>query len=590
MKQNLSSVFLRTLGCDLRSLAALRVGIALILLMDLINRSVNFYAFHSEFGVFPQAALKELWGGPWFWSLNYISTGDWWAIFLLIVNYAAVLLLLAGWKTRFVTVACWILQVSLQARTPLILQSGDVLLRLILFWAMFLPWGAYYSVDSALDKKDPVKPLMIRNGATVGLTLQALYVYFFAVFLKNGKPWTTDGSAVYLALHIDQFATPLAVWLRELPYPILRFLSFAVYYFELVAPIAALIPWKNGWIRVFILLGLWCMHLGFGAGLDIGNFVWISIFSTVGLIPSCFWERYTPKTPIKGHAFFDEDCGFCIRMVEVIKTFLILPSGAFRPAQSDKALMKILESEDSWIFKRDDGTILTRSRVFRELLVQSPLRLFSFLFLIPGAINLSDRLYRIISKNRDAICDPDRKPFQKRDSLFELSAAENAFCFFVISFISIWNVGTIPGSSVQWAQKFEGFAYILRIDQKWEMFAPFPLTDDGWYLIKGQQRNGNLVDPLTNEPPTEVKPLDVRNTYKDFRWRKYMMSLWAGQSSGYRMGYGRYLCRKWNSQHPSEEQLLTFDIVYMREDTPPPGASFTPAIPVTIWTHNCYGK
>ena len=33
-------------------------------------------------------------------------------------------------------------------RNPLVVQGGDVLLRVLLFWAMFLPWCAYYSVDS----------------------------------------------------------------------------------------------------------------------------------------------------------------------------------------------------------------------------------------------------------------------------------------------------------------------------------------------------------------------------------------------------------------------------------------------------------
>ena len=333
------------------------------------------------------------------------------------------------------------------------------------------------------------------------------------------------------------------------------------------------------------------MHLGFGAGLDIGNFVWISIFSTVGLIPSCFWERYT-KIPIRGQgvAYYDEDCEFCVRMVEVVKTFLFLPSSIFKPAQSDMAVLKVLEKEDSWVFKNNDGKQFTRAYAFRELIKESPVRFLSFFFFIPGVMFVGNGIYRIIAKKRNSICDPQHKPFQKSDAYFSLSPLESAFCLFTLLFITLWNVGSTPHAPFRWAQKYEGFAYLLRLDQKWEMFSPFPLTDDGWYVIKAVKRNGDLIDPLTNEPPTLVKPLDVRNTYEDFRWRKYMMNIWSAAYSGYRLSYGRYLCRRWNATHSYNDQILTFDLTFMREDTPPPTKPFAEPVPVVVWNHSCFGR
>jgi predicted DCC family thiol-disulfide oxidoreductase YuxK len=571
----------------------MRVGIGLVILIDLLQRLFGqFYAFHSEFGVFPQNALRELWGGPWFWSLYYFSVGDWWAILLLFTNVLFAVALIFGFKTRFVTLVCWVLQISLQARTPLILQSGDVLLRLLLFWALFLPWGAYYSVDSALEKKDQKRPKLLLSAATAAYTLQVIYVYFFSVLLKDGKQWTTEGSSVYYALNIDQFATPLALWLRTLPFEVLKALNFGVYYFEMIGSVLLLVTWRNGWIRLFTILGFWSMHLGFGAGLDIGNFVWISIFSTAGLIPSSFWDRYSKfSTQGSGTAYYDQDCGFCVRMVAICKTFLILPESTFRPAQTDSSILKTLEKEDSWVFRNSDGVTFVRAEALRELFRSSVyFRWLTFLFSIPGVIPVGNSVYRWIAKNRNHVCDPNDKPFQKTLAFFHLSTWQSAFCSLAIVFITLWNIGTLTNAPFRWAQKYEAFAYILRIDQKWEMFAPFPLIDDGWYVIRGKTVTGIDVDPLTGTTPTDIKPYDVRGTYQDFRWRKYMMNIWAAAYSGYRLSYGRYLCRSWNSVHQGSLHLSTFEIFYMREDTPPPGQPFLPTRATSIWKHNCFGK
>ena len=60
-------------------------------------------------------------------------------------------MLVLGWKTRFATIASWVLLLSLQNRNTMILSGEDNLALLLLFWGMFLPLGARYSVDSALD-------------------------------------------------------------------------------------------------------------------------------------------------------------------------------------------------------------------------------------------------------------------------------------------------------------------------------------------------------------------------------------------------------------------------------------------------------
>ncbi len=45
----------------------------------------------------------------------------------------------------------WLLFTSLCVRNPFIVHGGDDLLKMMLFWGIFVPWGARYSVDSSLN-------------------------------------------------------------------------------------------------------------------------------------------------------------------------------------------------------------------------------------------------------------------------------------------------------------------------------------------------------------------------------------------------------------------------------------------------------
>lgn len=55
------------------------------------------------------------------------------------LHIIAGVLLAIGYRTRLMTVVNFVLITSLQARNILVLHGGDVLMKLLCFWAMFLP-------------------------------------------------------------------------------------------------------------------------------------------------------------------------------------------------------------------------------------------------------------------------------------------------------------------------------------------------------------------------------------------------------------------------------------------------------------------
>ena len=54
----------------------------------------------------------------------------------------AALALVLGYRTRWAVVISLVMLISLHNRAPLVLQGGDNLLLLVLFWMCFLPIGS----------------------------------------------------------------------------------------------------------------------------------------------------------------------------------------------------------------------------------------------------------------------------------------------------------------------------------------------------------------------------------------------------------------------------------------------------------------
>ena len=77
---------------------------------------------------------------------------------------------------------------SVQARNFMVGHGGDVVLRMYLFWSIFMPLGDCYSLDSILNNKsnDKKKVYIVFNVATVALQLQICFLYGFSAIHKTG--------------------------------------------------------------------------------------------------------------------------------------------------------------------------------------------------------------------------------------------------------------------------------------------------------------------------------------------------------------------------------------------------------------------
>jgi predicted DCC family thiol-disulfide oxidoreductase YuxK len=350
----MSTSFLKNLfSFDLRSLALFRVGLALLILGDLIHRSFDLRAFYTDFGVLPRWVLMQ--NSDLCLSLHAMSGSLAFQVTLFLIAGCCALMLLIGYRTRLATVLSWVFIVSLHDRNFLILQGGDDLLRMLLFWGMFLPLGARWSVDFALAESAPPENNRHRSMGSIALGIQILLIYWTSAFYKLGQPvWLEDGAGIYYALHLDYLATQTGHWMREaFSMGTLSFLSYATLFAEFsVAALLVGTQLRSHWrlLAILIIVGL---HVGFSLVLEVGIFPFVVFTALLAFVPTWFWEKtadwFQPDKKKDISIYYDADCSFCKKTVFLLRLFLGLTNATVKPAQSDADACALMEKYNSWV-------------------------------------------------------------------------------------------------------------------------------------------------------------------------------------------------------------------------------------------------
>lgn len=289
----LFSYLQKNLAFDVRALSLMRIGVAIIILLDLSIRFSDLEAFYSNTGAVPLSLIFQYKWNDFYWSFHTIS-GLWEVQLLLFVLAACcALLLLIGYRTRLFTFLSWALLLSLHNRNVLILQGGDDLLRMVLFWGMFLPWGKRYSCDRLLSREDSEIDTRIFTLATLAYALQITYLYTGSALLK-GPEWHTRLDALYYVYSLDQIAYPHTKLLYYYP-ELLKVLTAIAFWFEMLVPVLFFIPYKNNWFRMAAVILIVGFHSFNALSLLIGFFPWIGMVTALGLLPTSFMNGFDAR-------------------------------------------------------------------------------------------------------------------------------------------------------------------------------------------------------------------------------------------------------------------------------------------------------
>jgi hypothetical protein len=535
------SWFGEVFDADLRSLAVFRVVMAVIVLIDLVGKTRNLTAFYTDDGLLPrQVLLQQL--RPWSVSLNMVSGTFLVSALLFGITFVAALCLLVGYRSRLSSVVVWAMVLSIQWRNPYVLHAADELLRVLLFWAMFLPLGAMWSLDRFRGATPSRVSSRFVSIGVAGLFLQIAFMYWFAVILKSGREWRTEGTALSYALSADHLASPTGTFLLRFP-ELLKVLTFGTLAIEVIAPLLLLSPFLKGPLRTIGVGLVICLHLGILVTMNIGYFPLLSAFCVVCFLPGWFWNTALPHL-----------------------------AGAFPPVGHGARYLSSIPGR----FRAGALGYLVRSRWQPN---PSPVR--------GGA---------------DAAFTPDRvgehtsERQGKGRLVLHSSVVSNLLAAFFLIYVFIMNITTVTDYDMPLPDYSVPMSVALGLDQRWAMYSPRPAQVSYWFTIPGVLKDGTQVDllpaaadqePDRAGPVSWERPPNVNETFRDMYWLRYLTTLTRPDPQERLLHFGGYICRSWNAWYPNGPmQLQTFEIVYFTQPTLPDGDRGEVDNRV-IWQHRC---
>jgi predicted DCC family thiol-disulfide oxidoreductase YuxK len=567
---------IRAFSIDYRTLALFRVCIGSIIFIDLMLRSRDFTAFFTDQGVIPRRLALNWWPADGTLSLYFINGGALFNAALVLLALLLALALIVGYKTRLVTVLSWIMLVSLHHRTGILSHGGEDLLRLLLFWGMFLPLGARFSFDSAMETSTPYPKQSLLSIATFGILMQAMYVYWVGALLKTGAEWNIEHSAIFYALNAEQFATGTGHWVLVHLDFLLPYLTQFVLVIEKYGPLLMLAPFFLLYLRLPILSLLICMHIGFAILLNVGFFPFISITSLLLFVPPEIWRairnKWVDKRSEKVWVYYDEHCDFCLKVVMLLKVMLILPELEVKPAQQDKKAGPLLKKHNSWVIQKPDGNYLMKWSAIAWLFGRSCL----FFWLkwpldLMVKLKIGDKFYHYIGNRRISLGVFTAKFLPWRTSNGKITWLNQILAASFFLFILQINLFPILGSAYvpSMPKELKPVKSVLGLWQKWNMFAPYPMKITSWPVYEGTTRDKRKVDIFRQEfgAPSKVKPDNILGDYTNHRWRKFNSRLYLKKFKYFRRDYVKFECREWNRNRPRKDQITKISLAMGRERT-----------------------
>lgn len=542
----------------------MRVGIALLIIADLLLRARDLSAHYCNSGVFPVRALGKMFPTLSMLSVHARIETELGMGLLFAFQILLALLLLIGYRTRLATLLSWYLMLSLQWRNPIICDGGDKYLVLILLWGLLLPWHARFSVDSALSTIAPPRSNRFVSPATAGLLLQLALVYLITAIVKlSGDMWR-DGSAISVALHYEGAVTRLGQMLLNWP-DALRILTYVVIAFELVVFFMLLCPFANGPVRAVTLLLLIFMHASFGVFLKLGIFPLIAIAGLIGVMPSWLVDKIANRLrrePVM--VFYDGGCGFCKKSVMLLRTFLGLSDTEVRPAQDDPNMLADMREHNSWIVVDNKSERHRRCAALAVLVGASPIWWWASPVLRWSPVRVvGDWVYRWIADHRNM---GSRFLFWMRFRPVHFSRAFQqpvALLLIVLMFYCGWVGVTRAYDDPTTDPYVERLAQVFKLDQRWNMYAKKGLHT-GWVVAAGLFSDGVRYELIRGGTPVEWdKPELISATYPNVRWEMWIESLPIEGNQLLCQSYTHYLKRKWNEIRKKDARLIKIELYFM---------------------------
>ena len=620
------------LTIDARSLGLGRIGLALVLLFDLLRRIPVLRLFYSNEGLLPNHTL--LWRPPtqWMFSFFFMASLPDEAALCFILCGIIYLALLVGWRTRLMQFLALVCVLSLHSRVTLLENGGDWMLGELALWTAFLPLGRRFSVDAVLaslrghpettaadlanrhpsDIRPSVAPELsapasnendVVSLAAFALVLQLATSYFFNAIQKGGPTWR-QGSAVHYVIYQNRMVTWFAVWMRgHMTFGLSRVLSWAALATEGALPALLLLPIQRVWTRRAAILAIIGLHLGFQCFINLGVFSWAMIGYTPFLLTAADWSLFTRIAARRGRrvvAYFDAGCGVCFQIARVIARLDVLGrvrfvSSAEIPTGLEGVSPELL-ARTIVVADETTGRRSTRADGVAQILRALPLGwLWSLPLRLPGLRALANRAYDVFARRRQKISaglglaacgipaaapvatwsERPRAPIGKALRRLWTLLREGAVLAMIIVLIS---EAIFINQAVPKFLKFEEPLWIKRLVayprliQAWSMFASdAPLTDET-VVVEAVTADGRRVDPYSEVASRYPNPgIDEIPSRLDNDSFFFNYSVRIPDQAAYHQALLEWILSYPKRTHRSQDRIVRFDAYKIENDSPPPG-------------------
>lgn len=279
---------------DDRSLGIFRILVAILIIVDVILRSRNLTRFYSDSGLSPRSLISEVYPEH-ITSIHFISGDPNIIAILFIIQLFFAILLLIGYKTRIVLFISFILVVSVDIRNPIITSYADTMFRLVLLWAIFLPLGNRFSVDSVIENKEQKQDNIIRITASFFILVQIISTYLINGLHKLSyyDRWIS-GDATYSIIQYEPVTFLLASYVQYLPRTLIQ-IGGIIWLLLLISSILMLIT--KGRKRYLIAVGIIGVHIVLALTTRVGAFSFVGMTSLVLFFDEQFWNDLKSISP-----------------------------------------------------------------------------------------------------------------------------------------------------------------------------------------------------------------------------------------------------------------------------------------------------
>ena len=499
----------RRFRIDTRSLAAFRIFAGVLILVDILLRIRSFDFFYTDLGVLPVETAWNLVPSNAF-SVFLLSGDPIFTAALFVIHFLVAIQLILGYRTRFAIVVSFLFVVSLDYRNPMVTSYADVIFRHMLFWAMFMPLGARYSIDAL--RADGERPRTYTGLAGAFALVQMISMYFV-----NGNqklPWTDDwlnGNSMVATLNYDSVAFFLASYVREFPF-FLQVSGVTWFTLMLGSPVLLVLA---GRARYLLAIPYAMGHLFLSVTVRIGAFPFTAILGLMLFFQGAAWRdgrRIASWLDVPIERYYAAGVRFGERVDR-------------RLPRIDRAVRSARE-RGAEIRRRELGSELTARLPGREALGMTVRVAVAFIVVVSGVFMVIPNLQTI-----GAIDDERAVPLQD-----EVEDTQSAF----------------------------------RLTQPpWNFYAG-PITTDEYYVFAAETTGGTQVDAYNDRSLQWDRAYgsEQHRQFETYRHRFFMSSVVRrGESDrdrGVTEGYATYLCENYEFDG---EEIRSIDMYAIDERT-----------------------